>query len=78
MSDVKADSMRYAVVIERSETGFSAFVLDVPGCVATGSTVEEAKAAFREALEFHLDDMRQDDMPIPQPTSRVDYVEIAA
>ncbi|MFO1503555.1 MAG: type II toxin-antitoxin system HicB family antitoxin [Steroidobacteraceae bacterium] len=78
MSDVKADSMRYAVVIERSETGFSAFVLDVPGCVATGSTVEEAKAAIREALEFHLDDMRQDDMPIPQPTSRVDYVEIAA
>ncbi|MBS0172407.1 MAG: type II toxin-antitoxin system HicB family antitoxin [Nitrospira sp.] len=70
--------MRYAVVIERSETGFSAFVLDVPGCVATGSTVEEAKAAIREALEFHLDDMRQDDMPIPQPTSRVDYVEIAA
>lgn len=70
--------MRYAVVIEQSETGFSAFVLDVPGCVATGSTVEEAKAAIREALEFHLADMRQDDAPIPQPTSRVDYVEIAA
>ncbi len=70
--------MRYAVVIEQSETGFSAFVLDVPGCVATGSTVEEAKAAIREALEFHLADMRQDDTPIPQPTSRVDYVEIAA
>jgi predicted RNase H-like HicB family nuclease len=70
--------MRYAVVIERSETGFSAYVLDVPGCVATGSTIEEAKAAIREALEFHLDDMRQDDTPIPQPTSRVDYVEIAA
>jgi predicted RNase H-like HicB family nuclease len=70
--------MRYAVVIEQSETGFSAFVLDVPGCVATGSTVEETKVAIREALEFHLDDMRQDDTPIPQPTSRVDYVEIAA
>ena len=70
--------MRYAVVIEQSETGFSAFVLDVPGCVATGSTVEETKAAIREALEFHLDVMRQDDTPIPQPTSRVDYVEIAA
>ena len=63
--------MRYAVVIEQSETGFSAFVLDVPGCVATGSTVEETKVAIREALEFHLDDMRQDDTPIPQPTSRV-------
>jgi predicted RNase H-like HicB family nuclease len=70
--------MRYAVVIEQSETGFSAFVLDVPGCVATGSTVEETKVAIREALELHLDDMRQDDTPIPQPTSRVDYVEIAA
>ena len=70
--------MRYAVVIEQSETGFSAFVLDVPGCVATGATVEETKVAIREALEFHLDDMRQDDTPIPQPTSRVDYVEIAA
>ena len=70
--------MRFAVVIEQSETGFPSYVLDVPGCVATGSTVEEAKAAIREALEFHLDDMRQDDTPIPQPTSRVDYVEIAA
>lgn len=70
--------MRYAVVIEKAVTGFSAYVLDLPGCVATGTTVEETEAAIREAMEFHLEGMRQDGTPIPQPSSRVDYVEVAA
>lgn len=70
--------MRYAVVIEKAEGNFSAYVPDLPGCVATGSTVEETEAAIREAIEFHLDGLRADGEPIPEPSSRVDYVEVAA
>ena len=70
--------MRYAIVIENAGGNFSAYVPDLPGCVATGSTVEETERAIREAIQFHLDGIRDDGMPIPQPTSRVDYVEVAA
>jgi len=75
---MSVNPVRYAVVIEQAGAGFSAYVLDLPGCVATGSTVEHAEAAIREAIEFHLEGMRQDGTPIPQPSSRVDYVEVAA
>lgn len=70
--------MRYAVVIERAEHNFSAYVPDLPGCIATGATVEETEASIREAIEFHLDGMREDGIPIPPPSSQVEYVEIAA
>ena len=70
--------MRYAVVIEKAEGNFSAYVPDLPGCAATGSTVEETEQAIREAIQFHLEGMREDGVAIPQPTSRVDYVEVAA
>ena len=70
--------MRYAIVIEKAEGNFSAYVPDLPGCVATGATVEETEAQIREAIEFHLDGMRADGVAIPQPASRVDYVDIAA
>jgi predicted RNase H-like HicB family nuclease len=70
--------MRYAVVIEKADGNFSAYVPDLPGCVATGSTVEEAEAAIREAIEFHLEGLRADGAPIPEASSRVDYVEVAA
>ena len=70
--------MRYAIVIEKAEGNFSAYVPDLPGCVATGATVEETEAQIREAIEFHLDGMRADGIAIPQPASRVDYVDIAA
>ncbi len=75
---MSVDPVRYAVVIEQARAGFSAYVLDLPGCVATGSTVEETEAAIREAIELHLEGMRQDGTPIPLPSSRVDYVEVAA
>lgn len=71
-------SVRYAVVIENAEGNFSAYVPDLPGCVATGSTVEETEHAIRDAIQFHLDGMREDGIPIPEQTSRVDYVEVAA
>lgn len=70
--------MRYAIVIEAAGTNYSAYVLDLPGCVATGATVEEAEQAIREAIELHLDGLRADRLPIPRASSRVDYVEVAA
>ena len=70
--------MRYAIVIEKAENNFSAYVPDLPGCVATGATAEEAESQIREAIEFHLEGMREDGIAIPLPASRVDYVEIAA
>ena len=70
--------MRYAIVIEEADGNFSAYVPDLPGCVATGATVEEVESEIREAIEFHLDGMREDGTPIPPPSSRVEYVEVAA
>jgi len=70
--------MRYAIVIETAGSNFSAYVPDLPGCIATGSTLEEAETQIREAIEFHLEGLRADDLPIPQASSRVDYVEVAA
>ncbi|MGQ0836173.1 MAG: type II toxin-antitoxin system HicB family antitoxin [Gammaproteobacteria bacterium] len=70
--------MRYAVVIEKADGNFSAYVPDLPGCVATGNTIEETETAIREAIEFHLEGLRADGQPIPESSSRVDYVEVAA
>ncbi len=70
--------MRYAIVIEAAEGNFSAYVPDLPGCVATGDSVEEVELLIREAIEFHLDGLRADNLPIPEASSRVDYVEVAA
>jgi len=70
--------MRYAIVIEAADANYSAYVLDLPGCVATGATADEAEQAIREAIEFHLEGLRADSLPIPPASSRVDYVEVAA
>ena len=70
--------MRYAIVIERAENNYSAYVPDLPGCVATGTTVQETETQIREAIEFHIAGLREDGLPIPQPSSRVDYVEVPA
>jgi predicted RNase H-like HicB family nuclease len=70
--------MRYAVVIENAGANFSAYVPDLPGCVATGATLADTEAAIREAIEFHLDGLREDGSPIPPPSSKVEYVEVAA
>ena len=64
--------MRYAVVIEKAENNYSACVPDLPGCVATGGTFEEVESLIREAIEFHLEGMREDNAAIPQPSSRVE------
>lgn len=71
-------AMRYAIVIENAGGNYSAYVPDLPGCVATGATIQETEQAIREAIEFHLEGLREDGNPIPPPSSRVDYVEVAA
>lgn len=70
--------MRYAIVIEQAESNFSAYVPDLPGCVATGATVAEVELQIREAIAFHLDGLREDGIPAPRPSSRVEYIDIAA
>ena len=70
--------MRYAIVIESADSNFSAYVPDLPGCIATGNSVEETETSIREAIEFHLDGLKEDNIPIPPASSRVDYVEVAA
>jgi predicted RNase H-like HicB family nuclease len=70
--------MRYAIVIENAGNNFSAYVPDLPGCIATGETLAATEQAIREAIEFHLEGLREDGTPIPPPSSRVDYVEVAA
>ena len=68
--------MRYAVVIENAGCNYSAYVPDLPGCIATGATESEVEQQIREAIEFHLDGMREDGIPIPPPSSRVENIEV--
>jgi predicted RNase H-like HicB family nuclease len=69
--------MRYAIIIEMAAGNYSAYAPDVPGCVATGKTVEDVTRNMAEALAFHLESMREDGDPIPEPTCLCDYVEVA-
>ena len=70
--------MRYAIVIEKAEGNYSAYVPDLPGCIATGGTVNEVESEIREAISFHLDGMREDGIPVPEPSGQVEYIDIAA
>ena len=70
--------MRYAIVIEKAERNYSAYVPDLPGCIATGANIQEVEAEIREAIEFHIDGLREDGSLIPLPSSQVEYIEIAA
>lgn len=69
--------MRYAMIIERGEKNYSAYLPDLPGCIATGKTVEEVKERMSKAVDLHLRGMREDGLPIPEPTSLAGYVEAA-
>ena len=69
--------MKYAVVIEKARSNYSAYVPDLPGCVATGSTIVEVEKEIREAIEFHIEGMRQDGESVPEPSSSVEYIEVA-
>ena len=67
--------MRYAIVIEKADGNYSAYVPDLPGCVATGATVKAFEAEIRTAIRFHVDGLKEDGLPVPGPTSIADYVE---
>ena len=69
--------MRYAIVIERGPTSYGAYVPDLPGCVAAAETREEVVKLIREAIEFHLEEMRGGGLEIPKPSSSAEYVEVA-
>jgi len=69
---------KYLIVIEPTETGFSAYSPDLPGCVSTGSTEEETKNNMQEAIEFHLEGLKQEGLDVPQPSTTSAYVEVAA
>ena len=70
--------MRYAIVIEKAKSNYAAYVPDLPGCVATGATLEETQREIQGAIEFHLEGLRADGLPIPEPSSRVEYIEVTA
>jgi predicted RNase H-like HicB family nuclease len=70
--------MRYVMILEQGENGFGAYVPDLPGCVAVGETKEEALRLIQEAVELHLEGMREDGLPIPEPSSSSEYVEVGA
>jgi predicted RNase H-like HicB family nuclease len=67
--------MKYGVVIEKAGSNYSAYVPDMPGCIATGATVEAVEHEIKEAIRFHLDGLREDKLPIPGATSIFEYVE---
>lgn len=66
---------RYGIVIEKANGNYSAYAPDLPGCVATGATVEETEREMRDAIRFHLEGLREDGQPVPEPTSVFEYVE---
>ena len=70
--------MRYAVIVEEGETSFGAYVPDLPGCVAVAETRNEVLRLIEEAIESHVDGLRQDGQPIPEPSSSIEYVEVRA
>jgi predicted RNase H-like HicB family nuclease len=66
---------RYAIVIEKAVGNFSAYVPDLPGCVATGESVQAVETEIRDAIRFHIEGLKEDGLPVPKPTSIADYVE---
>ena len=69
---------RYAIVVENAGPNLAAYVPDLPGCVATGETMTEVERRIREAIALHLEGLVEDGLPIPEPTSQVEYVEVDA
>jgi predicted RNase H-like HicB family nuclease len=68
--------MQYTILIEKGETSYGAYIPDLPGCIAVGETVEEVRALIYEAIEFHLEGMREEGLPIPEPTTHTEYIEV--
>ena len=69
--------MRYMVVVEKGKTSYGAFVPDLPGCVAVGETEKEVVDLIQEAIQFHLEDLKIEGQPIPQPASKSKFIEVS-
>jgi predicted RNase H-like HicB family nuclease len=69
---------KYLVIVEQSETGYGAYVPDLPGCVAVGETQDEVRELIHEAIAFHIEGLREEGLPVPAPLSRSEYVELEA
>lgn len=69
--------MKYSIVIERAGNNYSAYSPDVPGCVATGSNINEVKENLKRALELHLKGLKEDGLPVPESESQVDYLTVS-
>ena len=70
--------MKYVVVFEKSSTGWAAYVPDLPGVITTGRTKEETHQLIREAIEFHLEGLKEDNLPIPEPSASAEVISISA
>lgn len=70
------ERVKYLIVIEPTPTGFSAYPPDLPGCVSTGVTRDECEANMREAIEFHIDGLRQEGEPVPEPGTSAAFVDL--
>ncbi len=70
--------MKYAVIIEKGPTSYGAYVPDLPGCVAAGDTREEVVRLIQEAIEFHINGLREDGQPVPSPSSSIEFIDVAA
>ena len=70
--------MKYLIILEKTATGYSAYSPDLPGCVTTGTTASETESNMREAIEFHIEGMREEGLEIPVPATRVSYYEVTA
>ncbi len=70
--------MRYVVIVEKGENSFGAYVPDLPGCVAAAETKEEVVELIQEAIEFHIEGLREDGLPVPEPSSSSEIVEVCA
>ena len=70
--------MKYAVIIEKGEDGYGAYVPDLPGCIAAGDTKDEVLKLIQEAIEFHIEGLKDDGHSIPEPSSTIEIVEVAA
>jgi predicted RNase H-like HicB family nuclease len=67
--------MRYAIIIEKADGNYSAYVPDLPGCVATGESVQAVECEIRDAIRFHIEGWKEDGLPVPEPTSIAEYVK---
>ena len=70
--------VEYTVIYESGDRNWSAYVPDLPGCIATGKTRQDVERSIQEAIEFHIEGLREDGQPIPQPSSSIEYVDVRA